>query len=127
MKKNILRVVAALPGIPMLLSGTGFIFQPEQATESLGMVLLDGIGRSTQLGDFASFFIGVTVLIFLGAYRAQGQWLYAAAMFLGGAAVFRVAAAVLNDAGMATQFIIAEIILTVWLCTCAFFLDRSGE
>jgi hypothetical protein len=126
MKKNIIRIIAALPGLPMLLNGVGFLLQPEQAAASLGMEMLEGVGRSTQVGDFASFFFGLAVLIFLGAYHSKGRWLYAGAMFLGSAAVFRMVAAVAHGADMATQFIAVEVILTVWLCVCAFLLDREA-
>ena len=92
---------------------------------ALGMQLQDGIGRSTQLGDMAAFFIGIAVLILLGAVNSQGRWLYAAAMFMGSAAVFRILAALVAGATMATSFIVAEVILTAWLCTSGWLLNRN--
>ncbi len=127
MKKNILRVLAAVPGIPMFMNGLGFLTNPQQASAGLGMELLDGMGRSTQVGDFMSFFIGAAILIFVGAIKARGQLLYIAAMFIGGAAAGRTIAALAHGADFATQFIVAEIILTVWLCLCAYFLDRATD
>jgi len=127
MKNNILRVLAAIPGIPMLMNGIGFMTNPEQAAAGLGMELLDGIGLSTQVGDFMSFFICIAILIFIGAYKARGQMLYIAAMFIGGAAVGRVIAATAHGAEMASQLIIAELILTLWLCLCAYFLDKVAD
>jgi len=127
MKKNILRVLAVIPGLPMLMNGLGFLTDPEQAAAGLGMDLLDGIGRSTQVGDFMSFFIGVAVLIFIGAFKARGQLLYVAAMFIGGAAVGRIIAATAHGAEMASQFIIAETVLTLWLCLCAYFLNKTTD
>ena len=53
MNKNVIRVAAAIPGIPMLINGIGFIATPLETAQSLGMELLTGIGLSTQLGDFA--------------------------------------------------------------------------
>ena len=127
MKKNILRVLAAIPGIPMLMNGIAFLTNPAQATAGLGMDLLDGVGRSTQVGDFMSFFFGIAILIFLGAYKATGQLLYVAAMFLGGAAVGRTIAAMAHGADMANQFIVPELVLTVWLCLCAYFLNKVAD
>ena len=127
MKKNILRVLAAIPGIPMFMNGVGFLTDPEQAAAGLGMQLLDGIGRSTQVGDFMSFFLCVAILIFMGAFKARGLLLYIAAMFLGGAAVGRTIAAMAHGADFATQLIVAEVVLTVWLCLCAYFLDKASD
>ncbi len=127
MKNNIIRVIAALPGMVMLMNGVGFLMRPEQTVNGLGMELLDGIGRSTQLGDMTAFFIGIAALILFGAFKSEGRWLYAGAMFIGGAAVGRIMAALVADAAMATQFIVPEIIMTVWLCLCAYFLDKGAR
>lgn len=125
MNKNVIRVAAAIPGIPMLINGIGFIATPLETSQSLGMELLTGIGLSTQLGDFTSFFIGTAVLIFLGAFKSDSKLLYAAALYLGGAAVFRTVAALFNGADMATDIIIVELVLTAWICTCAFLLGKK--
>ncbi len=124
MKQNILRILAVIPGIPMLLNGIGFLTKPEEAAASLGMDLLEGMGRSTQIGDTASFFIGISILTIVGAITVRGRWLYAAALFLGLAAISRLIAALALDAAMATQFIGAEIVLTLWLCIVAYFINR---
>lgn len=124
MKKNILRVVSTFPGILMGVNGIGWLVQPEETAKGLGMPLLDGIGRSTQIGDFGAFFLGISILVFVGAIRVQGQWLYSAALFLGGAAVIRVFAALVHGAGMATEFIVAEVVMTVWLLVCAYLMDK---
>ena len=125
MKRNILRVVAALPGVPMLLNGLSFIFTPVDAAKSLGMPLLDGIGRSTQIGDFTAFFIASSIFIFMGAYLASVRWLNAAALLLGLAAIMRTMAYLLHGADLATTLIAAEIILTVWLVVTGQLLKRS--
>ncbi len=125
MKKNILRVVSTAPGILMAMNGIGWLVQPEETAKGLGMPLLDGIGRSTQIGDFGAFFLGITILVFVGAFRCQGHWLYSAALFLGGAAVIRTFAALVHGAGMATEFIIAEIVMTIWLVVCAYLMDKT--
>ncbi len=127
MKKNLIRVIAALPAIPMLLNGIGFLARPEETAASLGMELLEGIGLSTQLGDMTAFFVGTAVLIILGAVKAEGRWLYAGAMFLGAAAAARTLAAVVAGAAMAKQFIVIEIIMTIWLIVGAILLDHAEE
>lgn len=127
MKKNIIKVLAVLPGLAMLLNAIGFITNPEKTANDLHMVLLDGLGRSTQIGDMTSFFMGTAILIFVGVIRFEGRWLYAGALFLGGAALFRSMAAVMHGADWATQYIVIEVVLTIWLCAAAYVMDKHDE
>ena len=77
-----IRIAAAVPGVAMLLSALGWLFQPEDAAKNLGMPLLDGVARSTQIGDFGAFFFATGTMCMLGAIQQQAQWLYGAAMLL---------------------------------------------
>lgn len=125
MKNKIARVITVIPGLVMLIGGVNFLIRPEVQVENLGMVLLDGVGRSTQLGDLASFFIGSAIFIFMGAALSRGRWVYAGAMLIGGAAIMRILAALVAGAAMAPQFIVPEIVMTIWLCIGAFFIDKT--
>ncbi|MBL4679274.1 MAG: hypothetical protein JKY88_00965 [Pseudomonadales bacterium] len=127
MKKNIIKVLAVIPGLLMLLNAIGFMTNPEQTANDLHMTLLDGLGRSTQIGDMTSFFMGTAILIFVGVIHFKGRWLYAGALFLGGAALFRSMAAVMHGADWAIQYIIIEIVLTIWLCATAYAMDKHAE
>jgi hypothetical protein len=127
MKKNIYRVLATLPGFLMGMNAIGWLTQPEETAKGLGMPLLEGVGRSTQIGDMGALFVGTTILIFWGAVRSQVQWLYSAALFLGCAAVIRTIAALAHDAAMATQFIVPEVIMTIWLVGFAYLIDKEAR
>jgi len=127
MKKKILRVIlrlaAALPGIFMLILGILFLNQPEQAAFFLNMKLLDGIGRGIHIGAFCLFFFGTALLILLGAFRSRHRWLYASAMFIGGIAAIRILATLIFGSGMTTESIVISLVITCWLCVCAFLID----
>ncbi len=110
-----MRILAVIPGLLMLMNGFGFLTQPAQTAAALGMPYLDGIGRSTQVGDFTSFFIGTAVMCLLGAWQRNATWLYAGALLLGGAAVFRTVATVVHDAPFAAVFIGVEVVSAVVL------------
>jgi len=129
MKKKILRVIlqlaAALPGIFISLLCILFLTQPEQAAGRLDMKMLDGIGRSIQIGAFCLFFFGTAVLILLGAIRSRIRWLYAGAMFIGGMAAIRILAAMAYGSGMTTESIVYALIMTCWLCVCAYLIDEK--
>jgi hypothetical protein len=78
MHHKTLQFIAAIPGIPMLLIGIGFVIDPEQAATGLGMPLLEGLGaavKSVISAHFSSpmagvFFMGPIVPVAVGS--AQG-------------------------------------------------------
>jgi len=121
------RILSAFVGLLMGLQTIPWISNPGEAAQSLGMTLLEGIGRSTQIGDFSSFFFSVTVFCFLGAYLKQAQWLIAAAIVLGSAALFRSLAWISHGADFATDFIVAEIVMTVLLIASAYLFNKSQD
>lgn len=127
MKKNIIRVMASLPGLLTGMNTIGWLTQPEETAKGLGMPLLEGIGRSTQMGDIGALLAGSTILIFWGAIRSQGHWLYSAAILFGCAAAIRTLAALAHGAEMATQFIVAEIIMTIWLVVFGYLIDKENK
>lgn len=121
------RIVVALPGVLMLASGLRWLLTPESAAQALGMPLLDGVARSTQIGDLGAFFLGTSAMILLGAIKANAQWLYAAAMLLGGAALMRTASWILHGAELATQFIAAEVVMTAIVLACASKIEPKTK
>ncbi len=74
---TLLRVLAAIPALVFLLHGVGWIVQPDAVAESLGMPLLTGVGASTQIGDFTSFFFVNGALIAYGLYSRRSAFLVA--------------------------------------------------
>jgi len=108
-----LKVLAALASILLLVSGLRWLIDPAAAAESLGMPLLEGIGRSTQIGDLTAFFVVAGGFGLLGLIRGNGSLLYTPAALVGAAALFRLLAAVLHDAALATQMIAVEAIMLV--------------
>ncbi len=121
------RLFAAVPGLVMLLNGVGFLVDPAAAVESLGMTLLDGVGKSTQVADLAAFFIATAIFVFIGASMRAWQWLCAGALLLGLAATFRTMVFLFHDAPFATQFIVAEIVMVAWLLGFAFWFSRESK
>jgi hypothetical protein len=119
-----LRVVVGLSGLMFGLQALGWIFDPARAAEGLGMPLLDGLARSTQVGDFSAFFVSLSVLILLGAVQQRAPWLWAGALMLGSAAVLRTLAWAAHGADLATTFIVIELAFAALL---AFAAWRSSE
>jgi hypothetical protein len=106
-----LRVAVALPALLFVVMGLRWVIDPSGAAEGLGMILLDGIGRSSQIGDGAALFLGMGVMILLGLVTAKRSWFYAPAMLLLMVAVFRVVAWLVHDAALATPLIAVEVVI----------------
>ncbi len=120
------RILAALPGLAMGVNAFMWVTNPAAAAQNLGMPLLDGIGRSTQAGDFAAFFFACSVMAFLAAWKQNPTWAYGAALLLGGAAVFRTLAWAVHGAEFATVFIIVEAVLTLMLVSAAQMMKSNS-
>ncbi len=122
-----LRIIAGLIGLLFFGQGVNWIANPAAAAEGLGMPLLDGLARSTQVGDMAAFFVGLGSMILLGAYRQNAQWLHAGALLLALAAVMRTLAWLLQDAAFATEFIAIESIVACLLVFVGSRLHANAE
>lgn len=120
-----LRVIAGLIGAGFLVQTLGWVIDPEAAAKALGMPLLDGMARSTQVGDFTSFFLALGTMAMLGAIRSNGTWLRGSAILLGGSAVMRTLAWAIHGADFATQFIAIEAVTAIALVVIAFRFDAT--
>lgn len=54
---QVLRVIVALPAILFVVTGLRWLVAPEPVAAEFGMPLLDGVGRSSQIGDMSAFFL----------------------------------------------------------------------
>ena len=115
MINKILRVVTVLPGILFVLIGVGWIIDPASAAAGVGMPMLEGVGRSTQIGDLGAFFLTMGLLILIGVTTLKRVWFYPPMMLLGLAATFRIIAWLVHGAALAGSMIAVEIIVTALL------------
>jgi len=119
-----LRVAVMVLGVLFALQGIGWIADPTRAAAGLGMPLLDGVGRSTQIGDLAAFFLTLGATILAGARPGRARLLHVPAGLLGAAAVARTLAWALHGAAFAATFIAIEVGCAALLLTAA---RRLGE
>jgi len=116
MVDKIINVVAGLFGALLLMMGVRWVVDPAGAAQGIGMEVLDGVARSSQLGDLAAFFVTAGSFALLGILLRKGVLLYTSAALVGLAAVFRSLAWLVNDAPFAADLIIPELVM------CAIFL-----
>lgn len=112
---KILRVVTVLPGILFVVIGVGWIIDPASAAAGVGMPLLEGVARSTQIGDLGAFFLTMGLLILIGVTTLKRVWFYPPMMLLGLAATFRIIAWLVHGAALAGSMIAVEVIVTTLL------------
>ena len=55
--KALLKIVVVLPGVLLIVMGLRWLVSPAGIAPDFGFVLADGLGRSSQVGDFAAFFL----------------------------------------------------------------------
>ncbi len=113
------KIIAQLLALFFLVQGLNWILDPSGAAAGLGMPLLDGIGRSTQIGDFAAFFFALGTMVAMGTYAGQAHWLYGGTLLLGSAAIMRTLAAIFHGADFAVVLISFELVCAVFLFVAA--------
>ena len=124
--KKVLQVAVAVPAILFLVIGIRWIVDPAAGAEALGMPLLDGVGRSSQIGDMTAFFLSLSFMIFGGLITAKRAWFYAPVMMLGLAACFRIMAWLVHDAALAIPLIVPEIVIASFLLFASAYICEEG-
>jgi hypothetical protein len=91
------------------------------------MTYLDGIGRSTQVGDFSAFFVFLVIMCVMGVITQTGHYLRSAGLLLLLTAIFRTTAWALYSAELATTFIVAELVMAGLLFFSASRIGQQAE
>ena len=117
---SLLRIITVLSGLGLFLIGVIWWLQPASAAEILGASLLDGTGRSTQIGDSGAFFIGAGGLLALGAIRNHAALVISGGLLVGLVIPGRILSATTHGGAWTPDEIAGEcIVLIVALLTAA--------
>ena len=123
---TLLRIMTTLSGLGLLLIGVMWWLQPATAAEMLGASLLDGTGRSTQIGDSGAFFIGAGALLALGPIRNHAALVLTGGLLVGLVIPGRVLSATTHGGAWTPDEIAGEcIILIIALLTAAAIRRQS--
>ncbi len=120
-----LRVLVVLPAILFLITGLSWITNPANAASSLGMILLDGMGRSSQIGDVGALFFTMGIMILIAVVTARRSWFQAPAMMLACVAIFRIVAWLFHGATFAASMIMVEVVVAVLLLVASTKLSEK--
>ena len=122
---KILHVIVALPGILFVVTGLRWLVDPLAAATQLGMPLLDGVGRSSQIGDMAGFFLTLGMLILIALITAKRVWYYPPIILLSITAIGRIVAWLIHDAAFALEMIGPEVIIAGLLLFASTRLPKA--
>ena len=122
--KTVLKIIVGLPAVLFVVMGLRWLVAPADIAPEFGFVLGDGLGRSSQVGDFAAFFLTLGVCILMALVSGRRLWYYPPAMLLLLAAIGRVLAWTLHDATFAGDMIVFEIAVAALLLAASRWLPE---
>ena len=112
--------LSGILGLVLAIIALRWILSPEDSANSLGMILLDGAGRNTQIRDFTALFASTSIFCFLSIATKQFQWIFSSGIVFTLIALISVLASQLHDAPLSYSSLMAEIIFAVMAFTSAF-------
>ena len=121
------KIVLGALAVGFVLMGLMWLLVPGFISGMMRMNLLTGDGLSTQIGDLASFFLALGGCIGAAIVTTRSIWLYPPVMLLGFAAVGRVIAWLLHDAGFAIDMILFEVVVATMLAFVARKMSKAGR
>ena len=114
-----------LSGLGLLVFGLGWWVHPGPAAEMLGATLLEGTGRTAQIGDTGAFFVGAGMILAWGAIRGQANILLAGGLLVGLVVPGRVASAMYHGGSWTPDEIVAECAITILALTVATLVQKQ--
>ena len=123
---TLLRTLTGLAGLGALVIGGMWWYQPETAAGLLGASLLDGTGRSAQIGDSGAFFMGVGVLLLWGAVRQRSVFTLIGGCLVGLVAPGRILSATLHGGAVTTPEVVVECVILLIAVMTWSAINRRG-
>ena len=123
---TLLRTLTGLAGLGALVIGGMWWYQPETAAGLLGASLLDGTGRSAQIGDSGAFFMGVGVLLLWGAVRQRSVFILIGGCLVGLVAQGRILSATLHGGAVTTPEVVVECVILLIAFMTWSAINRRG-
>jgi hypothetical protein len=113
---KLLQVLVVLAALFFIVVGLRWAVDPAGAAAMLGMPLLEGAGRSSQMADTGVFFLATGMLILTAVVTARRSWYHVPALILFGAAIYRIVAWLFHDAafvadGLAVEVVVGSLLL----------------
>ena len=89
---RVLSLLVVLPAILFIVTGLRWLVDPAGVAPEFGLVLGEGLGLSSQVGDMSGFFLTLGICMLAGLVSGRRTWYYPAVLLLLLTAVGRVIA-----------------------------------
>ena len=123
---TLLRALSAIIGLGLFIFGLGWWVHPAAAADMLGATLLDGTGRTTQIGDSGAFFVGAGMLLLWGAIRSNSPMLFAGGGLIGLVIPGRLLSAAMHGGSQTPNEIVVEFIVLALTFVTATKMNRAN-
>lgn len=120
---KVLSALVFLPAMLFVVTGLRWLVDPAGVAPEFGLVLGEGLGLSSQVGDMSGFFLTLGICMLVALVTGRRTWYYPPALLLLLTAVGRVVAWLLHDAALAPQ-IAVEVVVAVILLVASRRLAR---
>ena len=114
-----------MPAILFVATGIRWLVAPAEVAPSFGLTLAEGIGLSSQIGDFSSFFITLGSCMLIALIIERRSWYYPPMMLLTITAIGRIIAWLLHDATLAVSQIMIEVTVALILLLASRHLPQE--
>ena len=123
---KILGLLVLLPGVLFIVTGLRWLVNPAGVAPEFGLVLGEGLGLSSQVGDMSGFFLTLGICMLVALVSGRRSWYYPPALLLLLTAVGRIIAWLIHDAALALPQIGVEILVPVILLVASRRLARDA-
>jgi hypothetical protein len=120
--KRIGKVILLFAAVLFLVVGLRWLVNPDGIVPGFGVVLDDGLGRSTQVGIFSAFFLTLGFCVLMALVSGRRVWYYPPAMLLLLTATGRLLSWVAHDAAFALGLIGIEVVVAALLLAASRWL-----
>ena len=114
-----------IPAILFVVTGIRWLVAPAEVAASFGLTLAEGIGLSSQSGDFSSFVITLGSCMLIALIIERRSWYYPPMMLLAITAIGRIIAWLLHDATLAVSQIMIEVTVALILLLASRHLPQE--
>ncbi len=114
-----------IPAILFVATGIRWLVAPAEVAPSFGLTLAEGIGLSSQSGDFSSFVITLGSCMLIALIIERRSWYYPPMMLLAITAIGRIIAWLLHDATLAVSQIMIEVTVALILLLASRHLPQE--
>ena len=122
--RRVVSLVISLLAAVFIVMGVRWLIAPEGIAPEFGLILGDGLGLSSQIGDMSGYFLFLGISMLLGVITGHRPWFYAAAILLSLTAVGRTVAWLVHDAALASQ-IRSEVFIAMLLIIASWVLGED--